>query len=531
MCSVRVRRFFHSFCLRLALHHMLVASLVLMAVLFVSFRLIRLVATSESRRHLTEALNRAQMAYLGRQFSPPVVSLPEPIRQRIESRFPGIRIGFVEKEKQPKGWMYEVLGTVSNSHLEILTVESGELWVASTHSIQEVYDSMKQNFGSLWLEGFSLYIYSPDGKLLVGESVALPQKEIHRFLEQMKQQESQSILQAGSIWIGGEVMYDGNLVLIADRVDETFAFSRLWTGFFILFCLLFIPLSGLIGYYISHRAMKGVDRVAKAALRVSEGHFNERVPRGTEGTEIEALADAFNHMLDRIEALMHELRDVTSNIAHDLRTPIARIRATLESLGWEEASPDARQKLLATAIEECDRVVPLIDSVLELARAEAGALVLQNEKYDLCAEVAMAHEIFSAIAEERAISFKCTLPEEPILLFGDRARMQRVISNLVDNALKFTPAGGTVSLILNRDEQHISLRVSDTGKGFSKEELDRAFERFYRGDKSRSSGGFGMGLSMVKAFISAFGGTVEIESKEGTGCTIIILLPLPPVSA
>jgi signal transduction histidine kinase len=272
--------------------------------------------------------------------------------------------------------------------------------------------------------------------------------------------------------------------------------------------------------------MAGVKRVAQAAGAVQAGNFGERVEAGSEESEIEELETAFNDMVARIELLMRELRDVTVNIAHDLKTPVARIRGLLESVNWAEIPAADREQIAGAALEECDRIRPMIDSVLELAQAEAGMLVMQTLPYDLAVEVREAIALFSSLAEDQGIDLAGAVPDEPVLLVGDRARMQRVIANLLDNALKFTPEGGTVKVRLESNSRQAVLTVQDTGPGIPEQELQRVFERFYRTDTSRTTSGYGLGLSLVSAFVKAMGGTVEIESASGSGCLVRVTVPL-----
>jgi signal transduction histidine kinase len=182
--------------------------------------------------------------------------------------------------------------------------------------------------------------------------------------------------------------------------------------------------------------------------------------------------------------------------------------------------------MVGKVMEECDRIMPLIDSILEIAKADTGMLVLHEEEFDLAAEVRTAHALFSGIAEDRKINFSCTVPDEPMPMTGDRSRMQRVVANLLDNALKFTPEGGRVSVLLKREGNNAILEGADNGPGIPAEETNRVFERFYRLDQSRNSTGHGLGLSLVKAFAKAFGGTVKIVSSMGSGCTVTVAIPL-----
>lgn len=514
-----------TFRFRLAVQHVLLVSVALAVTFVVSFPLVKSFAMTESRKSLSDVLQRAQELYLSENLQQGISQLPEEVLQRLDAEFPRLHIGHVEREAAPGGWVYEVVASTGSEQLEVFIEPAGRIWVAKRTLLSEVFLDMTAVLRKNTGRNLSLFIFSRDGTPL--EGMSSPDFPSDWLSQEIRWHEilpdAPVFKNNGSIWVGAAQLYDDNIICVSDPFDEVVGITRLWMRFFVVLTVFFLPMAGWIGFHISQQAMAGVQRISVAANRVKAGHFSERVAAGSEGCEIEKLASDFNDMLGRIEILMQELQSITANIAHDLRTPVARIRGMVESLNWEEATPDERERMAGKVMEECDRIMPLIDSILELARADAGMLVLQEEPVDLSAEVRTAHSMFSALADDKQIEFSCAVPET-LPITSDRNRMQRVISNLIDNALKFTPVGGQVSIELKHNDQQAVLTVSDNGPGIPAAEQARVFERFYRIDPSRNTPGHGLGLSLVNAFVKALEGRVNIDSDAG--CTITVEIPL-----
>ncbi len=516
-----------TFRFRLALRHMQLMLLALVIAFTVSFFSMRFLAAAEAEHDLLAAVQHARQGYLGRIAPPEGTRLPAGLQQAIEAEIPGIRIGLVELEALPGEWVYEVIGSTGSEQLELFASPPDRIAVVLRKPVSVLFQDMKQALGSGSEKKLDLVILSPEGGLLEGippdgsaEAQVLPP------LNRPDVPGSKPLIVSDhGRWLAVQQLYDGNYVCVFDREPRLPGVSRALIGFFAVLVLFFLPLTGVVGFDISRRAMAGVERVAAAAGRVKEGRLSERVAPGDEGTEIRRLAAAFNSMLERIESLMQELRDVTTNIAHDLRTPVARVRGMIENVNWTEVSAAEREQIAGAAIEECDRIMPLIDSILELARADAGMLVLQQEPVDLSVEVRAAHRMFSTLAEDKEQRFTCAAPDS-LLMTGDRARVQRMISNLIDNAIKFTPPQGGISLNLERRGAAAVLEVQDTGVGIEPARQERVFERFYRVDASRTAPGYGLGLSQVHAFAKAMGGTVSIQSDLGAGCRVTVRIPV-----
>lgn len=278
-----------------------------------------------------------------------------------------------------------------------------------------------------------------------------------------------------------------------------------------------------IGWFMARRALRGVETMRRTALAIADGALDRRVPVGEREDELARLARAFNAMLDRIQALVTGMREVTDNLAHDLRTPLTRLRAAAERTASPSAGREEWSALAGTTTEECDRLLAILNSSLEIAEAEAGAAPLALEELDLTALVSEAQELFQTVAEDAGIALAVEAPLR-CSLRADRSRVQRIVANLVDNAIKYTPAGGRVTVSLAERDGEVQLAVRDTGRGIAAAELPRVFERFYRGDPSRSGRGSGLGLSLARAFARAHGGDLTAVSAPGQGSTFTLHL-------
>ena len=304
-----------------------------------------------------------------------------------------------------------------------------------------------------------------------------------------------------------------------------------YSHFFMIFQRVFVGamsivvvLSALFGWFMSKKALSGVGRVTLTAGRISGASLDARVPETGDHDEVDLLARTFNRMLDRIQALVTSIREMSDNIAHDLKSPLTRIRGLAEITLVQGKEKREFQNMAASTIEEVDRLLDMINTMLVISRTDAGEGGFRFESADLAALVRDACDLFMPVAEDRAIELTVDAPGVCDVMV-DRGMIQRAIANLLDNAVKYTPSGGKVSVSLKKREDHLEIRVRDTGVGIDPADRERIFERFFRVDPSRSEKGTGLGLSLARAVAGEHGGRISLETTPGGGTTFFLTLP------
>ncbi len=280
-----------------------------------------------------------------------------------------------------------------------------------------------------------------------------------------------------------------------------------------------------IGWFMARRALAGVGMVTRTAQQISEEDLETRVPERQRHDEIDLLAHTFNQMLDRIQKLVTGVRQMNDNIAHDLRSPITRIRGLAEVTLTHTPNMADFQQMAGSTIEECDHLLDMINTMLTISRTEAGVHPVVLLPVDLTALVEDACELFQPLAQDKQIQLVAKV-DGNVTLQGDPSMLQRMVTNLIDNAIKHTHQGGQVTVTLGANAtQQVILRIIDNGDGISPVDQPHVFDRFFRGDQSRSQDGAGLGLSLARTFARAHGGDIEVESAPGEGSTFSIELP------
>jgi len=293
-----------------------------------------------------------------------------------------------------------------------------------------------------------------------------------------------------------------------------------------------VILIGLTGAaVITRSALQPIRHLIDAVRRIlATGRIEARVPARATGDALDQLSGLFNSMLDRIEALIAGMRGSLDNVAHDLRTPMMRLRSIAETALQSEAGSDAQRDALADILEESDRVGAMLNTLMDISEAETGTMKLARERVDVADLFRETVELYSDLAEEKHLTLAAS-STPGLTLDADHNRLRQVMANLVDNALKYTPAGGTIALAGRAEDANVILEVRDTGIGIPPADLPRVWDRLYRGDASRSERGLGLGLSLVRAIVEAHGGTVAVQSDSGLGSTFTIVLPMEPRSS
>ena len=263
---------------------------------------------------------------------------------------------------------------------------------------------------------------------------------------------------------------------------------------------------------------------------IRTGRTETRVPvRAAQGDAVDELSALFNTMLDRINALIAAMSESLDNVAHDLRTPLARLRGIAERAIQAGDSPSARnvqREALADSLEEAERILSMLNTIMDISEAETGALQLRREPVAVRALIAEVVELYEDVAETRKVRV-IVEPGPEVVVSGARDRLRQIFANLLDNAIKYTGEGGEVRISVAGEAAADAavVTISDTGAGIAAEDLPRIWERLYRADPSRSERGLGLGLSLVKAYVAAHGGRVEARSEPGRGSTFAVRLP------
>ena len=286
--------------------------------------------------------------------------------------------------------------------------------------------------------------------------------------------------------------------------------------------LLSLLLGGWVADWLARRFVLSLQNVSDAADRIKAGEWSVRVKPSHESRELLLLEDAFNTMCDQNEKTLTELKTLTDDIAHDLRTPLTRLRTAAEfaAMGGQLKTP-----LPVMLFEQSSDMLELINTMLEISQTGCRLDRTPREDIDLCVFLRETANLYSTVLDDRKLKLNLDLPAEPIVFSGHRGRLQRLLGNLLDNAIKLTPEGGAIALSLARTDSGVVLRVSDTGCGIAPDDLPHVFQRFWRSDSSRTLPGNGLGLALAKAIVTSYAGTIACESTPEQGTTFTITLP------
>jgi len=254
------------------------------------------------------------------------------------------------------------------------------------------------------------------------------------------------------------------------------------------------------------------------------GRLGARVETNTSGDLVDELGRVFNEMSARIETLVDGMRGALDNVAHDLRTPVARLRARAESALAAGVEDDTARETLAACVEEADRAMALLSTLMDISEAETGTMRLSLTAVLVGEAVRDTLNLYEDIAEDAGIALRSEVSSD-LVVRADRERLRQVLANLIDNALKYTPRGGSVVISAAREGQMIAIAVQDTGSGVAADDLPRIWDRLYRGRSQTDERGLGLGLSLVRAIVTAHGGTVNVASTPGRGSTFSVRLP------
>lgn len=321
-------------------------------------------------------------------------------------------------------------------------------------------------------------------------------------------------------------LFDGTILQVGKTNEIRLALLRKFQWLVGLVSIIALVVGVTGGLILTRSTLQPIYDLIDVVQRIIRtGRTDTRVPdRSARGDAVDELSALFNTMLDRINRLIGAMGESLDNVAHDLRTPIARLRSRAES-ALQGGTPDDQKEALESCLEESERILSMLNTLMDISEAETGVVQLQREPVGVRALLGEVVELYEDLADVKRV--RVTLePGEEVVVGGARDRLRQVFANLLDNAIKYTPEDGSVTLMARRDLDMAVVTVSDTGVGIAGEHLPRIWERLYRADASRSSRGLGLGLSLVKAYVHAHGGTVEAHSEPGRGAIFTVRLPI-----
>ncbi|MFH0727182.1 MAG: HAMP domain-containing sensor histidine kinase [Pseudomonadota bacterium] len=403
----------------------------------------------------------------------------------------------------------------------------------STGGVNKIKQAVAWEAGSEGVENVFLRVFSADGEELAGTDMSAWEwvYEESRSLAQLKAGSATHVFetlnapgQSHQVRVICGYIGNGLMLQFGESLEEDEDFLRIYKNVFTPLMMIVTLMAALTGWMMAKSALAGVEEITHTALEISKGAFDRRVTIKDRGLEIEQLATTFNFMLDRINTLFKEMKETNNNIAHDLRSPLARMRGAAEMALTTVTTMEEYQAIAAGMVEDCDRLMGMINTMLDIAEAESGIVDLKLSEVDIARVIKNACDLFMPVAENNSVKIMTDLADG-CFINADPRMLQRMVGNLLDNALKYTPPQGTVTISAAVENGQVILRISDTGIGISEKDLPRIFDKFYRCDASRTLHGSGLGLSLVKAIVTTHGGQIVASSHSGGGSIFAVTLP------
>ncbi len=282
----------------------------------------------------------------------------------------------------------------------------------------------------------------------------------------------------------------------------------------------------LIAITVTKRGLRPLGEMTRSLGRIGPTHLNERVAPAGWPRELQPLAVAFDAMLKRLDDSFTRLSQFSADLAHELRTPIANILGEAQVALTRDRAPAEYRETIESTIGECERLSGIVDNLLFVARVDAAREPIVPMRFDARAAAEKIASFYQMIADDHHVTIRCSGEGQ---IYADSALFERAVGNLVDNALRFTPANGSIQIAIAEHAANFEVAVSDNGCGIAPEHLPRVFDRFYRVESSRGSDGAGLGLALVKSIVDLHDGSARIQSEVGRGTTVTLIFPNKPL--
>ncbi|HQP30344.1 MAG TPA: HAMP domain-containing sensor histidine kinase [Deltaproteobacteria bacterium] len=431
----------------------------------------------------------------------------------------------------------QLLLTITNKDHQIVSEKiKSYTTIAEGSGIASLVEELKRTQAQNERTGFFVRVAEPQGKVL---SLTLPQgwnpmpPQLSRqplpFVEgewvTLKHpQVTRALSPRDSLVIAGRLLRDGTILQVGYSTHVRRVYLESYQGIFLFIIGPIILFGIMVGTFVARRALKPVHDLTLATKSVRSGRMDARVPLGETDDELRELAQQFNAMLDWIATLMNGMREALDNVAHDLRTPLTRMRASIEAAMQAEADTDRLREALLDCAEESQQIMNMLTTLMDISEAETGVMQLNVKPVNVGDLIASIYDLYLYSAEEKGLTLETTVPPD-LRVDADAGRLRQALSNLVDNAVKYTPEGGRIMVEAWDDADTVRITVRDSGPGIPETEIPRIFDRLYRGDKSRSQRGLGLGLCLVKAIAEAHGGTIEVWNAPEGGAVFTFSLP------
>lgn len=387
--------------------------------------------------------------------------------------------------------------------------------------IEDAADDQDDYLRFIGADGKNLFFVFPEDWEDIDKNI-LETKKVEEFeeWEYLEGEESERDYE-----IISKKLFDGTIIQLGQSTLEREELLHKIRKVYLIAIIPIILFAYIGGVFIADRALNPLRQLIKTLNSIiASGRVDERVSVEHGDRLYDELTILFNTMLDKIENLIKGMRNILDNVAHDLRTPITRLRGTAEMALQSEVKEDLKEAL-SDSMEESERILITLNTLMDVSEAETGAIKLNPTEINIAPVIDEIVDLYDYVAEVKEIKINSKYPDE-LYIIADKNWIRQVIANLVDNAIKYTPSGGKVDIESTKTDNEVVISVTDTGVGIPNEELQNIWERLYRGDKSRSERGLGLGLSLVKAIVGAHNGHVEVTSKPGSGSRFSVYLPM-----